>query len=148
MEIKCPYCHKVFCLQHRHQPNHSCCALASNERATSSRARERPATAAAVVTTDKTSKAEKTTVDTTTNPKGVCIGLVCVVYCTSRCIYISFLLIDLRSRSLNPSHQFFFGCALFSITCTPVCHSCTYLSKFLTCPWPGYVCTCSCRYTV
>ena len=37
MEVRCPYCDTPFCLQHRHQVDHNCPALPSDEKTQPSR---------------------------------------------------------------------------------------------------------------
>ena len=73
MEIHCPYCHQVFCIQHRHQQDHSCPALVREDKLkqrTGGGGRERSLGAAQAVAgaRDGTTAAERS--GTSTGPKG------------------------------------------------------------------------------
>lgn len=75
MEIHCPYCHQVFCIQHRHQQDHSCPALVHQDKLkkrTSGGDRERSQAAARAVAgaRDDGTIAAAERSGTSTGPKG------------------------------------------------------------------------------
>ena len=79
VEIRCPYCQKVFCLQHRHQPDHSCIELIAKPVATVNKGKSSStaATVARVHNVDggETSRAEGSQCD---SPK--CKGAIFAVW--------------------------------------------------------------------